>query len=334
MAHRVVSLAGADRADGESESSPRRAARTTPPLPRSSRPSSVLRTPVPSRVAGPLRTPAPVRAATAMRTPAPSRAPTVLRTPAPSRATTALRTPGPSRAPVSSRAPARAAAASQAPAEQAYADDDLEASFGFSLPRPEPKLVVPIIGPSAAHPIFTRPAPSPAPALPPIPDAPTARVLPTFTREILPANLEAVHEASSTPSAIRPRPRRRWADFFVDRARTLEVLGFVVAWVLTVGAAAVVVGHVLEHSEMPAVVWLPTATPAAPSNASCSSTGQPPEVAVDSLPPATTCEAPRGPAAAAPARTPAPRRAAYPAQRAPAPTGAKTLGDWMRDAVR
>jgi hypothetical protein len=217
-------------------------------------------------------------------------------------------------------------------------EEDRETSRDLSFPRPEPKLVVPIIGPSPAHPFFSRPGPSPAPGPAPTSEGARARdrVLPTFTREILAPAAEAAHDASSAPSAVRPRPRRRWTDFMVDNARTLEVLGFVVAWILTVGAAAVVVGHVLARSEMPAVVWLTSGAPAAPSDATCSTPGQPPEVPVDSLPPATTCEAPRG--ATSPARTSVPRRAAaYPARRMPtsnASTGPKSLGDWMRDAVR
>src|SRR6202000_518251 len=110
---------------------------------------------------------------------------------------------------------------------------------------------------------------SPAPGPVPFADGPTSRdrVLPTFTREILPPPAEPLHDASSAPSAVRPRPRRRWTDFLIDNARALEVMGFVVAWVLTVGAAAVVVGHVLARSEMPAVVWLSSAPPVAPSGA-------------------------------------------------------------------
>ncbi|HSY21562.1 MAG TPA: hypothetical protein VK841_05585 [Polyangiaceae bacterium] len=215
-------------------------------------------------------------------------------------------------------------------------EGDRETSRDLSFPRPEPKLVVPITSPSAAHPFFSRPGPSPVPGPAPFSDGASSRdrVLPTFTREILPP-ARAVHDPSSARSTVRPRPRPRWTDFLIANARTLEVLGFVIAWILTVGAAAVVVGHVLARSEMPAVVWLSSGAPAAPSDATCSPPGQPPEVAVDSLPPATTCEAPRAGASPAPARTsPARRAAVYPMRRVPAPSEPKTLGDWMRDAVR
>ena len=221
------------------------------------------------------------------------------------------------------------------PPQDPDVEEDRETSRDLSFPRPEPKLVVPITAPSPGHPFFSRPGPSPVPGPAPFSDGATSRdrVLPTFTREILPPARGTAHDALSARSTVRPRPRPRWTDFLIDNARTLEVLGFVVAWILTVGAAAVVVGHVLARSEMPAVVWLSSGAPAAPSDATCSTTTQPPEVAVDSLPPATTCEAPR--AGASPARMSPPRRAtAYPTRRVPSPSEPKTLGDWMRDAVR
>ena len=304
MAHRVVSLAG----EGGSGSSPRRVPRTAmPPLPRSSRSSSAVRPPVPSGAASSLRPPAPSRVPSSLRPPVPSRVPSSLRPPVPSRV---IAKP---------------------------AGGDLATALEMSFPRPEPKLVVPIVAPLGAHPFFTRTGPSPLPGPAPLADGVPARdrLLPTFTREIIPPAVQVSHDTSSSPSAVRPRPRGRWTDFLIDHARALEVLGFAVAWILTAGAAAVVVGHVLEHSEMPAVVWLPTSSQSASSDAtSCASPSQPPEVAVDSLPPATSCESPR--AVASPARISPPHRGSgLPVRRAPAPSaGPKTLADWMRDAVR
>ncbi len=222
-----------------------------------------------------------------------------------------------------------------------------------AFPRARPHLVVPIVAPPLAHSVPGRSAVARSP-LPPLPVPPPPRFAPPPLRhEILPPELPSL---SSPPAASPPVPSLRWLiprlRLWLPSSHLPDALGFAVAWLLTVGAAAIVAGHAIARSELPAVVWLPF-NPAAgtpPSTqVSCPQSWEPPVMAVSDLPVAGSTRGAVSRGYYAPAQRPlistrTPPRSSSggetSAPEAPAATrrtrgadGAKSLGDWMRQAV-
>jgi hypothetical protein len=217
-----------------------------------------------------------------------------------------------------------------------------------SFPRPRPRLVLPIVAPWPAHSAPGRSA-VPRSPLPPLPVPPAPRLAPPSLRhEILPPH---VPSPSSQPAPSRRLvfPRLR---LWLPSSHLPDVLGFALAWLLTVGAAAIVAGHVIARSQLPAVVWLPF-NPAAgtpPSTqVSCPQSWEPPVMAVSDLPVAGSTRGAVSRGFYAPAQRPLisarpPTRSSSGGETSapdpPAATrhtkateGAKSLGDWMREAV-
>jgi hypothetical protein len=207
-----------------------------------------------------------------------------------------------------------------------------------SFPRPIPQLVLPIVAPASPHSFSERSATQRSP-LPPLTAPAPLRVAPqSFRPEILPPYFAS----PPSPFALLAHFRLRQPS-----SRLLDVFGFALAWLLTVGAAGTVVGHVIARSQLPAVVWLPfnptAGTPAA-APVSCTQPWQP-VIAVSDLPRAVGSRGFYGPAQRPPATAIRQQARASdvgqgPASEAPAPTRPtkaaetrKTLGDWMHDAV-